>query len=240
MGRRVRASCPPHEGFIRTRTDNDTGYHDKWCPDEDLSGGLHLIFPDGAPGLQDILAVLHFTNISVRSMAKAKLAQLLSSKAKGISKDGLSTKAEKDPHDGTSDRSTDIPNVEPRQKYRRAVTPQQQLKEKTRQQKREQSVTAQAPDTTLLQLTSPSLIEATLSDASPTQNVAQNMHPTANEAAATEVAKVYEATNVEQPLTNGVKIWMDLDTKALGFVKTKNAVVRGLTRGDFGGGYVRA
>ncbi|CZR68231.1 uncharacterized protein PAC_18130 [Phialocephala subalpina] len=49
------------------------GYYDKWCPDEEQKTGLHLIFPAGTPGVQDIVAVMHFANISIRGLAFAKM-----------------------------------------------------------------------------------------------------------------------------------------------------------------------
>jgi len=55
-------------------------YHDKWCPEEAQTTGLHLIFADGMPGLQDIFAVMHFANISVKELAKAKLKKVVSRK----------------------------------------------------------------------------------------------------------------------------------------------------------------
>jgi hypothetical protein len=53
------------------------GYYDKWCPDEQQKTGLHLIFPAGTPGVQDIVAVMHFANISIRGLMWTKIVGLL-------------------------------------------------------------------------------------------------------------------------------------------------------------------
>jgi len=52
-------------------------YHDKWYPDEEQSTNLHLIFPSGVPGIQDFTAVLHFSNISLRSVVCAKMKKMV-------------------------------------------------------------------------------------------------------------------------------------------------------------------
>ncbi len=59
------------------KVDGKKGYHDKWCPDKGLSGGLHIVFPDGVPGPQDILAVLRFVHISVRALVRAKISKMV-------------------------------------------------------------------------------------------------------------------------------------------------------------------
>ncbi|RDL41387.1 Uncharacterized protein BP5553_01366 [Venustampulla echinocandica] len=63
--------------FEGLKVSGKKGYHDKWCPDEEQRTGLHLVFPAGVPGLQDIIAVMHFANISVRSLAFARLKKML-------------------------------------------------------------------------------------------------------------------------------------------------------------------
>jgi hypothetical protein len=52
--------------FQGLKVSGKKGYYDKWCPDEEQKTGLHLIFPAGTPGIQDIVAVMHFANISVK------------------------------------------------------------------------------------------------------------------------------------------------------------------------------
>lgn len=59
--------------FGALKVSGKKGYHDKWCPDEEQKSGVHLIFPSGTPGLQDIIAVMHFANISIKSIVGAKL-----------------------------------------------------------------------------------------------------------------------------------------------------------------------
>jgi hypothetical protein len=51
-------------------------YYDKWRPDEEQRTGLHLVFPDGTPGVQDIIAVMHFSNISIKRLIYAKLKKI--------------------------------------------------------------------------------------------------------------------------------------------------------------------
>ena len=48
-------------------------YHDKFRPDPAMDSGLHIIYPDGAPSLQDALATLHFANIEVGGLLKREL-----------------------------------------------------------------------------------------------------------------------------------------------------------------------
>ncbi|RFU32960.1 hypothetical protein B7463_g3381, partial [Scytalidium lignicola] len=57
-------------------------YHDKWCPDETQSTGLHLVFPSGTPGIQHIIAVMHFANISIKSLLSIKMKKMV-----GLQKD---------------------------------------------------------------------------------------------------------------------------------------------------------
>lgn len=63
------------------------GYYDKWCPDEDQKSGLHLIFPAGTPGVQDIVAVMHFANISIRGLVLGRMKGLVKREKKGKGKD---------------------------------------------------------------------------------------------------------------------------------------------------------
>ncbi|KAH0847295.1 hypothetical protein FOPE_00417 [Fonsecaea pedrosoi] len=48
-------------------------YHDKFRPDPALDSGLHIIYPSGAPSLQDALATLHFANVEVRELLKREI-----------------------------------------------------------------------------------------------------------------------------------------------------------------------
>lgn len=48
-------------------------YHDKFRPDPAMDSGLHIIYPDGAPSLQDALATLHFANIEVSGLLKREI-----------------------------------------------------------------------------------------------------------------------------------------------------------------------
>ncbi|EXJ68540.1 uncharacterized protein A1O5_08333 [Cladophialophora psammophila CBS 110553] len=48
-------------------------YHDKFRPDPTLDSGLHIIYPSGAPSLQDALATLHFANVEVRDLLKREI-----------------------------------------------------------------------------------------------------------------------------------------------------------------------
>ena len=48
-------------------------YHDKFRPDPAMDSGLHIIYPDGAPSLQDALATLHFANIEVGALLKQEI-----------------------------------------------------------------------------------------------------------------------------------------------------------------------
>jgi hypothetical protein len=53
------------------------GYYDKWRPDEEQRTGLHLVFPSGTPGVQDMIAVMHFSNISIKCLICAKLRKII-------------------------------------------------------------------------------------------------------------------------------------------------------------------
>jgi hypothetical protein len=48
-------------------------YHDKFRPDPSLDSGLHIVYPDGAPSLQDALATLHFANIEVGGLLRREI-----------------------------------------------------------------------------------------------------------------------------------------------------------------------
>ena len=48
-------------------------YHDKFRPDPALDSGLHIVYPDGTPSLQDALATLHFANIEVSVLLKREI-----------------------------------------------------------------------------------------------------------------------------------------------------------------------
>jgi hypothetical protein len=52
-------------------------YYDKWRPDEEQRTGLHLVFPAGTPGVQDMIAVMHFSNISLKCLICAKLKKII-------------------------------------------------------------------------------------------------------------------------------------------------------------------
>lgn len=52
-------------------------YNDKWRPDEEQTSGSHLVFPSGMPGPQDLIAVMHVSNISIRLVLLAKLKKLM-------------------------------------------------------------------------------------------------------------------------------------------------------------------
>ncbi|KAI9744818.1 MAG: hypothetical protein M1818_001743 [Claussenomyces sp. TS43310] len=59
--------------FKGLKVSGKKGYHDKWCPDDEQSSGLHIVFPSGTPGLQDISAVIGFANISIKSVILARV-----------------------------------------------------------------------------------------------------------------------------------------------------------------------
>jgi hypothetical protein len=86
--------------FQGLKVSGKKGYYDKWCPDEEQKTGLHLIFPAGTPGIQDIVAVMHFANISVRGLVFAKLKEMVTreKKQKGAAEKGTieSEKMKKD------------------------------------------------------------------------------------------------------------------------------------------------
>lgn len=48
-------------------------YHDKFRPDPSLESGLHIVYPSGAPSLQDALATLHFANVEVRGLLRREI-----------------------------------------------------------------------------------------------------------------------------------------------------------------------
>jgi len=48
-------------------------YFAKFRPDEELSTGVHLMFPSGVPSVRHVASVLHATNISVRKLVKTRL-----------------------------------------------------------------------------------------------------------------------------------------------------------------------
>lgn len=48
-------------------------YFNKFRPDEELSTGVHLMFPSGVPSVRHVASVLHATNISVRKLVRTKL-----------------------------------------------------------------------------------------------------------------------------------------------------------------------
>jgi hypothetical protein len=65
-------------------------YYDKWRPDEEQRTGLHLVFPAGTPGVQDMIAVMHFSNISLKCLVCAKLRKIIQRERKetgSVSKD---------------------------------------------------------------------------------------------------------------------------------------------------------
>jgi len=68
--------------FQGLKVSGKKGYYDKWCPDEEQKTGLHLIFPAGTPGIQDIVAVMHFANISVKGLVFAKLKEMVTREKK--------------------------------------------------------------------------------------------------------------------------------------------------------------
>jgi hypothetical protein len=68
--------------FQGLKVSGKKGYYDKWCPDEEQKTGLHLIFPAGTPGIQDIVAVMHFANISVKGLVFAKLKGMVTRQKK--------------------------------------------------------------------------------------------------------------------------------------------------------------
>ena len=50
-------------------------YHDKFRPDEALESGLHLVYPDGVPGLRHMLACLHIANISAKKLVAGEIGR---------------------------------------------------------------------------------------------------------------------------------------------------------------------
>lgn len=77
-------------------------YHDKFRPEEDLQGGLHLMFPRGVPGPRSLCAVMHFANISIRRLVKTRLDY------KGPRADtGKDEKGENGPENNSSEGESD-------------------------------------------------------------------------------------------------------------------------------------
>ncbi|KAF8859050.1 hypothetical protein BDZ45DRAFT_650686 [Acephala macrosclerotiorum] len=62
--------------FKGLKVSGKKAYFDKWCTDEEQRTGVHLVFPAGTPGLQDIVAVMHFANISIRGLVWTKIKKI--------------------------------------------------------------------------------------------------------------------------------------------------------------------
>lgn len=65
-------TCYRH-AFIHLGIGGKKLYHDKWRPDPTLESGLHIVYPDGAPSLQDALGTLHFANVEVRGILRREI-----------------------------------------------------------------------------------------------------------------------------------------------------------------------
>jgi hypothetical protein len=96
--------------FQGLKVSGKKGYYDKWCPDEEQKTGLHLIFPAGTPGIQDIVAVMHFANISVKGLVFARLKGIVTrqKKVKGAAEKDT-TETEKTKQKPTEKNTTEKP-----------------------------------------------------------------------------------------------------------------------------------
>jgi hypothetical protein len=107
--------------FQGLKVSGKKGYYDKWCPDEEQKTGLHLIFPAGTPGIQDIVAVMHFANISVKGLVFRKLKQTVRKQKGATEKDTTenerskkeSTKKDTTERSATQAITADAGSVEP-------------------------------------------------------------------------------------------------------------------------------
>jgi sensor c-di-GMP phosphodiesterase-like protein len=93
--------------FQGLKVSGKKGYYDKWCPDEEQKTGLHLIFPAGTPGIQDIVAVMHFANISVRGLVFTRMKGMMTrqKKVKGAAEKDT-TESEKTKRDTVESEKT--------------------------------------------------------------------------------------------------------------------------------------
>jgi hypothetical protein len=64
------------EMFQGLRVGGKKEYHAKFKPDELQESGLHLVFPDGIPGVRHMTAIVHHANISVRKLAVTKFKKV--------------------------------------------------------------------------------------------------------------------------------------------------------------------
>jgi lysylphosphatidylglycerol synthetase-like protein (DUF2156 family) len=64
------------EIFQGLRVGGKKEYHAKFRPDESQESGLHLIFPEGIPGVRHMTAIVHHANISVRQLVVTKLKKV--------------------------------------------------------------------------------------------------------------------------------------------------------------------
>lgn len=64
------------EVFQGVRVGGKKEYHAKFRPDESRESGLHLIFPDGTPGVHHMTAIVHHANISVRQLVVTKFKKV--------------------------------------------------------------------------------------------------------------------------------------------------------------------
>jgi hypothetical protein len=64
------------EVFQGLRVGGKKEYHAKFKPDESQESGLHLIFPDGIPGVRHMTAIVHHANISVRKLVVTKFKKV--------------------------------------------------------------------------------------------------------------------------------------------------------------------
>jgi hypothetical protein len=64
------------EVFQGLRVGGKKEYHAKFKPDESQESGLHLVFPDGIPGVRHMTAIVHHANISVRKLVVTKFKKV--------------------------------------------------------------------------------------------------------------------------------------------------------------------
>jgi hypothetical protein len=62
--------------FRGLRVGGKKEYHAKFKPDESQESGLHLVFPDGIPGVRHMTAIVHHANISVRKLVVTKFKKV--------------------------------------------------------------------------------------------------------------------------------------------------------------------
>ncbi|KAA8649312.1 hypothetical protein EYZ11_007051 [Aspergillus tanneri] len=62
-----------HHTYQRLPIRGKKAYHDKFRPDASQESGLYVVFPAGAPGIRQMLAIAHMANISIRKLMRTKI-----------------------------------------------------------------------------------------------------------------------------------------------------------------------